>query len=348
MKRVWPHRGFTLVELLVVITIIGILIALLLPAVQSAREAARRAQCQNHIKQLALGCVTHESLTGRYPTNGWGFGWTGDPDRGNDWRQPCGWVYNVLPYIDQQPLHDLGIGNDPSKLSLNLQRMATPLDVYHCPTRRSAKLYPYVAGNGGGCANCSPQPTAVARSDYAINGGDAYTTASTGGPAWSSWLNADGGPNATTEVENPPGQMTARAQTTFAGVARVATGVSFVGSLIKPTDVTDGTSCTYLLGEKYLNPDRYDTGEDAADNEAVLIGDNQDITRWTFYPPYPDTPGYSAGNRTGIIFGAAHPTGFHMAFCDASVQQLSYQIDPLVHQYLGNRHDGHPIDQKNL
>ena len=92
-----------------VITIIGILIALLLPAVQVAREAARTAQCQNNIKQLALGCLAHEAVIKRFPTGGWGFSWTGDPDRGNDWRQPGGWIYNDLPYMEQQALHDLGM-----------------------------------------------------------------------------------------------------------------------------------------------------------------------------------------------------------------------------------------------
>jgi prepilin-type N-terminal cleavage/methylation domain-containing protein len=95
------RRGFTLVELLVVITIIGILMSLLLPAVQAARESARRLQCQNNIRQLSLGVLHHLQSQEIFPTGGWGYQWVGHPDRGFKHNQPGGWVYNILPYIDQ-------------------------------------------------------------------------------------------------------------------------------------------------------------------------------------------------------------------------------------------------------
>ncbi len=88
MRR--QRSAFTLVELLVVIAIIGILVALLLPAIQAAREAARRNTCTNQIKQIALGFITHQEANKTYPTGGWGWGWCGDPDRGFKRQQPAG------------------------------------------------------------------------------------------------------------------------------------------------------------------------------------------------------------------------------------------------------------------
>ncbi len=135
-------RAFTLVELLVVITIIGILISLLLPAVQSAREAARRTQCSNNIKQLALGALNHENALGYFPSGGWRYDWVGHPDRGFGKKQPGSWIYSILPYIEQQALHDLGSsGGSMTIENANAQRIATPLATLYCPTRRPALVY---------------------------------------------------------------------------------------------------------------------------------------------------------------------------------------------------------------
>jgi prepilin-type N-terminal cleavage/methylation domain-containing protein/prepilin-type processing-associated H-X9-DG protein len=351
-------RAFTLVELLVVITIIAILIALLLPAVQAAREAARQLQCKNNLKQLALGYLSHEQATGRFPTSGWGFIWTGDADRGNDWRQPGGWVYNVLPYIDQQPLHDMGLGRPTAqKYAAHLQRMSVPLTLLNCPTRRRAMSYPWTWGAGGvAVINAGAVPKMATRTDYAGNGGLAYESPGSTGPLWaSSAPNADAGPTSVAEIENPPGVMTANARNTFTNIAKVATGIEYCGSMIRMSDITDGASNTYMLGEKYLNPDAYVTGDDAGDNEDALMGDNQDISRWfypsnsnppytTSYPPYQDTP----GSYNGVSFGSAHANGFQMAFCDGSVQMMNYGISQAIHGCLCNRKDGVVIDSRKL
>jgi prepilin-type N-terminal cleavage/methylation domain-containing protein len=137
------RRGFTLVELLVVIAIIGVLVALLLPAVQAARESARRIQCSNHLKQIGLAFHNHHDSLGHLPTGGWGWNYVGDPDGGFSENQPGGWTYNILPYIEQQALREIGIGQmGPLKQAELARLVGTPIKFYHCPSRRPARLYP--------------------------------------------------------------------------------------------------------------------------------------------------------------------------------------------------------------
>ena len=140
-------RGFTLVELLVVITIIGILIALLLPAVQAAREAARRLQCTNNLKQIALACLDHEHVNKFLPTEGWGYSVGRRADARVRQKQPGGCHYNILPYLEQQALHDLGAGltwNSTAAFAAKAQCAATPLTAFNCPTRRRVIAYPFI------------------------------------------------------------------------------------------------------------------------------------------------------------------------------------------------------------
>ena len=175
-SRAPQQRGFTLIELLVVIAIIGVLVALLLPAVQSAREAGRRLTCANHIKQMALAVHNHHDAHRQIPSNGWSKWWVGDPDRGFGERQPGNWTYSLLPFVELNNLWELGAETplaSAARKAANKLRMQMPLEVYVCPSRRSAELIPY-ADHLKEPYHCDPIDKA-ARSDYAVNGGTVYS-----------------------------------------------------------------------------------------------------------------------------------------------------------------------------
>ena len=138
-------NGISLIEVLIVLAIISLLLQLLLPAIESSRESARQTECRNNLKQIVLAFQLHHELAGHLPTSGWGWKWTGHPDRGFDKRQPGGWAYNILPFIEQQSIRDLGAGlsdGSPEKADVLLTANATPIPVFNCPSRRLPRVYP--------------------------------------------------------------------------------------------------------------------------------------------------------------------------------------------------------------
>ncbi len=340
--------AFTLVELLVVITIIGILVSLLLPAVQSAREQARQTTCKNNLKQLALGCTTHLSTYGFFPGGGWGWGWIGDPMHGSGVTQPGGWIYNILPYIEQQNVHDMQLGQTGAALATAAgQMLSTPIAVINCPSRRPLQAYlTWLTAGNNFCSPAfagGPPPSLVAKTDYGCNAGD---NAVEPGTAWNdnqgeASYNDDAGPGLYADGVNASGMQS------WQILGKDSTGIMYPGSQLTLESVTDGLSNTYMAGEKYLPPDDYTNGADGGDNENAYMGFNADIGRWggpNVGIPRQDTPGLTDYND----YGSVHPNGFNMALCDGSVRMISFSIDLTTHGRLANRKDGLPVDQSKF
>jgi prepilin-type N-terminal cleavage/methylation domain-containing protein/prepilin-type processing-associated H-X9-DG protein len=315
------RAAFTLIELLVVIAIIGILIALLLPAVQAARESARQIRCANNLKQVGLAAVNHNDTHGHFPSGGWGWWWVGDPDRGFGRQQPGGWVYNILPFIEQESLWELASDGDADRLTQQQLRAAnrvckTPLAMLSCPSRRPAMPYPnpwsgtFVAYNA---SDNSSSDNVQVRADYAANCGSQNANQWNGGPT-----------------------SLAGAKTFSWAADSECNGVSYQGSEVTISQISDGTTNTIMAGEKYLNPDHYATGMDPADNESMYTGFNNDNFRNTYESPMQDTPGF--GHER--LFGSAHSGGCNFVFCDGSVRMVNYSVNVNVYRLLGSRNDG--------
>jgi prepilin-type N-terminal cleavage/methylation domain-containing protein/prepilin-type processing-associated H-X9-DG protein len=344
--------AFTLVELLVVIAIIGVLVALLLPAVQAAREAARNSQCKNSLKQIGLAMLNYESARKEFPAGGWGFRWMGDPDAGTGPRQPGGWIYQVAPYIEQAGVTYIGSGTrGQAKYDALAQQRAAIVPMFYCPSRRAPIPMPSIEM----CFNAG-NPEKEARSDYAVNGGP-VTVATAGGPAPNSDFTNCAGifPNCAWDQHDDTINR-------FTGIVTARLGA-------KLRQVTDGTSNTIMVGEKYLPQAFYETvshrayvigtpnaGDDnPGDNSSMYQGYDLDTVRWpsgsldsagqpqgrlplsdSVFGANPQT--YAPGGQQSL--GGPHAAGVNLVYVDGSVHMVEWDVDPIVWNSRADRQDG--------
>ena len=181
-----------------------------------------------------------------------------------------------------------GNKNEMKKLAAQMIEMLLP--EFICPSRREAILYPY---HDYPYNAFKTKSNTAAHTDYAVIGAMSFF-------------------------------RTRRAENLFRLEIQVAdtsalTGISFVRSMIQPKDVTDGLECTYLIGEKYLNPENYTNGKDEGDNGCLYQGDDPDIARCTEQSPIQDE---QEGWEDYKSFGSAHPATWQAVFCDGSVHNM--------------------------
>ncbi len=300
------HKGFTLIELLVVIAIIAVLVSLLLPAVQQAREAARRSQCTNNLKQLALAAMNYESASGCLPGGSYS-GTTFNPP--NTFAENFSCFVRMMPYLDQGPLYNQvnfnGTSSDPSNIGLcgvQIPTLRCPTDAQNDPipfpaTRSSSgvspgwsfnQIYPLPAGNW-----------TQAFSSYAANTGT-FTFG-----------------------------YSKLAPTT---VLAQYNGVIYNDSAVKLAQITDGASNTFLFGEHSKNQLFILDPAFAVSDGSWQSGRYYDTLFSTLYPlnnGFGNGPYTLVGNGfyDPTTAGSMHAGGANFAFCDGSVKFISNSIN---------------------
>jgi prepilin-type N-terminal cleavage/methylation domain-containing protein len=322
------RHGFTLVELLVVIAIIGILVALLLPAIQAAREGARRAKCQSNMKNIAIALQNFHSARNCFPK-----GFVAQPEKVEAWA----WSAFALSYLEEQPVYDRLSPSDDFKIPVDgarkskrnladvfaaaksdateLEALRTPLPIFRCPSDSTPDLVPFTGGSTG------PRTQDTGAWERRFNG--AYS----GGsflPSAANYFGVKG------IIIDGPCKEAAGAQNNTSGVGWIPdelrcanTGVLWGDSKISTKQITDGTSKMLLVGER-----------DAFCLAGTWIGvrnpygADMHSSLWStghvgVKPNFSET---GAQDTCTEGFSSKHPGGVFFAFCDASVRFISDDI----------------------
>jgi len=332
------------------------LVALLLPAVQAAREAARRTHCMNNVKQIMLSMHNHAAAKQVFPSGGIG-PWpaiqdylTSKPNGvpfGPE-KQGLSWAFQLLPYLEGEAVHDI-------RTETQMEQCA--VQMYYCPSRRRPTQWSGVNPATLGHPYLMDYAAAVpARSRTQV--GDAtfnnWLIQAAGQPDTNGCIREEfwGAPSQPIHIVDMVSKTALGAN--YAGfwgvivrsdLAVKASGNVTTGFYQKITfgKITDGTSKTLVLGEKRLQPVNYEFG-DWHDDKGWSDGWDPDVLRATICLFQPDGPtDASAVRPAGFRFGAAHSTGMNVGFADASVTFLQYDIDRETFNRLAHRCDGETL-----